>query len=216
MRDGLALAIYFFTFLALWQVVSALRGRKRYLLTTAALVRGLRRRHAAAAGLLALVACTALAVNAALPAGWDVGWIAWFGGDLHPALGSSSNPDGLPRPAQALRLGLPFLAVLLLPYLVRIEEQYFRRGLQRQPWYLRSSRQLAFGAAHMLLGVPISVGVAIAGAGFGFSVAYGVRFRRTGSQGLAMLECMRWHLTYNLCAIALFVVLLLITQAGKP
>lgn len=216
MRDGLALAIYFFAFLAAWQVVSALRTRTRYFRTTAALLRGLRWRHGAAAGLLVLVACSALAINAMLPAGWDIGWMALLGGDLHPALGTSSDPTHLPRPAQALRLVLPVLALLLLPYLVRAEEQFFRRGLQRQHWSSRCARQLAFGAAHMLVGVPVSVAVAIAGAGAGFAAAYGIRFRRTGSQGLAMLECMRWHLAYNLCALAVFLLLLLVTQAGKP
>jgi hypothetical protein len=200
-----ALASYFVAFMLTWHVVDLGRRRGRGYMATLALVRGLRLRHLGLAITTLVLTIAAYASIEALVPWTSWGWWKLLGGSGSVVFGQSKatqGPEAGPLLA-ALPFILPALLAIVVPTLARLEERGFRRGLQRASALRRARVQLTFGLLHMLMGVPVAAGLALALTGTLYLQVYLRRYRRTGSQGLAMLEATRAHVGTNLLVVAI-------------
>ncbi len=203
MGSEAAIASYFVAFMLTWHVVDLGRRRGRGYMATLAIVRGLRARHLGVGACILVTPVLAFAaIQAALPwTSW--GWWSLLGGSGSVVFGQSeaARSPGAGPILGALPYVLPVLLALVVPTLARLEERGFRRGLQRAPIARRARVQLTFGLLHLLMGVPIAAGLALAITGALYLQVYLRRFRRTGSQGLALLEATRAHTAANLLVV---------------
>lgn len=219
MGSAAALATYFVAFMVASEVVGSLRRRGRGILQTLALYRGIRTRHVlqGLAALVATVVAAALlaAVLHPFPAA-TTGWWQLLGGNGNVLFASSTatgtEATGLLR---FLALVIPFALLLIIPRLVRLEEQIFRRGRQRQPLRRQLQAQLLFGLAHMLLGVPLFIGLALAVTGGAYLAVYTRHLSRSGSQGLAVLHVTRVHAAANVVVVSLVIAGLVLGTGGS-
>jgi len=92
-----------------------------------------------------------------------------------PTLGGGTGPGDL----AFVVLASLFLGglVLLLPWLAFVEEELFRAGGERRGPAARLGVALVFGAAHLLVLVPLAAGLALTLAGLAYDIAY----RRSGA-----------------------------------
>lgn len=205
MGSEAAIASYFVAFMLTWHVVDLGRRRGRGYMATLAIVRGLRLRHLAlGVGILGLTVAAFAAIQSLLPwTSW--GWWSLLGGSGSVVFGQSeaARAPGAGPLLGALPYVLPVLLVLVVPTLARLEERGFRRGLQRASSARRARVQLTFGLLHLVMGVPIAAGLALAVTGGFYLQVYLRRYRRTGSQGLALLEATRAHAAANLVVVAI-------------
>ena len=95
-------------------------------------------------------------------------------------------------PLQIPLLAIPFLVLLVwvLPDLASVEERVFRLGTR--DWVDGLRRSIGFGAAHLVMGIPIGAIVPLTLAGLWLTWHY---FRG----GIA--RSTRYHLAYNLCLV---------------
>lgn len=105
-------------------------------------------------------------------------------------------------PMQLPWVGPIFFVLFLLniPYFASMEESLFRKGTRSWPDALL--RSLAFGLVHCIMGVTVAMGLALSIGGLWFSWNY---FR--GGEERSTLH----HATYNLIAIGLFALAVLIS-----
>lgn len=175
------------------------------------------------AGLLLAVATVALA---ALAIAYSPGFLKW--GWFEIISDSSGNPltaplvqaGSAPRPGGAPWLIVPvalfYVAlVLALPPIARKEEEIFRGG--HLGWPDIAWQSVKFGLSHLLLGIPIVIGVVLILPG----VVLGWRYRRAYLAALARRmpepECAhvalaasyRLHALYNLSVVSLLFLLVL-------
>ncbi len=137
-------------------------------------------------------------------------WLALLAPQLGGMPGGIGGPDsaGEPPPGNIILeplayrwLVVPFLLLLLfvLPSLAAAEERLFRQGTRS--WRQGIVRSLIFGLAHWPMGIPLGAALALSIGGLWFTYQY---FRG----GIARSTV--YHLTYNLLAILLIVLLLVI------
>lgn len=101
------------------------------------------------------------------------------------AQAAAEDPEPGPRVWLAVGATL-FLGALaaLLPWLAFLEEELFRAGLERAGPGRQVAVALLFGAAHLVMLVPLGAALAIAGAGFVYGRAYRAAYARPGGAGL--------------------------------
>lgn len=108
---------------------------------------------------------------------WEVpylkyGWINLFyesGGNIVivPIMEGTKSTNFFIR----LMVPLYFIVfILVMPFLVRSEEDLFRKGIS--DWWAIVKRSIAFGMVHCLVGVPIAAGIALIIPGFFFACKY--------------------------------------------
>jgi hypothetical protein len=98
------------------------------------------------------------------------------------------------------------LLIMVIPQLVEKEERLFRHNALG--WWRVSLNSMLFGAAHLLVGIPVIVAVALMGTGAMFAVvylrAYQLACRRV-SHDIALDEALqasvRVHSAYNLILV---------------
>lgn len=174
------------------------RGRSRI----AAIVAGLRIHHF----LLAIPALTcvlvAVLVLLAVP-GLDWGWWSALGGFGNPVTGGTERTTGT---TLEWLVPLVFLGLLLpaLPLFAEAEERMFRQGAERRSRWGRLRRNVEFGLAHALIGIPIGAALGLSVGGAYFTWRYMKAYEATGEEGPALLESTRSHLAYN--AVVLLIV----------
>jgi hypothetical protein len=158
--------------------------------------------HAAVA--LTLVLTSALLLFAWFPL-LDLSWWSLLGGQGNARLAQVS-----PSAATDLPPWLPWLPVLtvpallvLAPALAHAEERLFRRGAQRRTRWANAGRAGAFGAIHLLVGVPLWAAIALVSMGLYLNRQYLRHFHRTGSAVAATQHVTAIHLTYNLVLLSL-------------
>lgn len=98
-----------------------------------------------------------------------------------------SSPAGAGEPDWLLAvLTTAFLAVLglLLPWLAFVEEEVFRAGLEHASLARQGLVALVFGAAHLVMLVPVAAALAIAAVGFVYGRIYRRAYARTGGRPL--------------------------------
>lgn len=205
MDSHAALASYFVAFMLTWHAIDMGRKRARGYMATLALVRGLRLRHLGLAvpTLAATMGAYAL-IETMLPwTSW--GWWKLLGGTGSVLFGQSeATTSASAGPLLAvLPFVLPILIAVVVPTLVRHEERDFRRGLQRASLGKRARVQVTFGLLHMLMGIPLAAALALSLTGTIYLLVYLRRYRRTGSQGIAMIEATRAHIGTNYLVVAL-------------
>ncbi len=112
--------------------------------------------------------------------GFDRGWTSllfdgWSGNMLFaPFREAMASPHLLIRAG-----GFVFFAavVYLLPFIVAVEEDFFRKGHVRWPAIVRQS--VKFGLVHCLVGIPIASGVALILPGLYFGWVYKRTYEKT-------------------------------------
>ncbi len=163
---------------------------------------------------LGLLICIAAAVLGLLSLGNPILNFSWFTLLLQHANSPAGAARGAAAPGGGLTAGnilmeplsyrwlaLPFVALLffLLPQLAMTEEVIFRRGTRN--WAHGIYRSVAFGLAHVSMGIPLGAALALSIGGLWFTYQY----FRGGIERSAT-----HHLTYNLLALCLIVVLVLV------
>lgn len=189
----------FATAIQIFIVFILLRSARRILTNRRlrVVVRGLGFRHfASAVPILVCVVAASVAIYVWIPiTRW--GWWRLISGGQEGGVVAPSTPDQ----ASVLAIVVPTIVVLLVglfaPLLALWEERQFRRGSEHDSVGTRLRRQLHFGLAHLVLGIPIAGGLALSLAGAGFMRAYLVGGGRDGRRGRAVLEATRTHLAYN-------------------
>lgn len=136
--------------------------------------------------------------------GLDVGWWTAIGGYGNPVTGGSERTAGTP-----LEVIVPLVFVVLLapglPLFAAAEERLFRRGAEGWSTARRIWRGVAFGAVHIVIGIPLGVALALSVAGWWFTGVYLWGFRRGGG-ARALREATLAHLAYNACILAVLVL----------
>jgi hypothetical protein len=168
----------------------------------------------------AFVAVTLVVFVALVLAAWfpvlDFSWWSLLGGQGNARLASvdpASAPD-LPSWLPWLpALTIPSLLVLA-PALAHAEERFFRRGAERRSALANAGRAGAFGAVHMLVGVPVWGAAALAVMGLYLNLQYRRRYERTGSAVAATQHVTAIHLTYNLFFLALLAAAISLALVG--
>jgi hypothetical protein len=154
-------------------------------------------RVAAEAFLAALVVMTigVVVLSLDLPVlNW--GWFQLVG----DAVGEPTGPTNIVVvPLEIPLLAVPFLALLVfvLPDLAAAEERVFRVGTHG--WLDGTRRSLVFGAAHLVMGIPIGAVVPLTVAGLWLTWHY----FRGGAR-----ESTRYHLAYNLVLVGVACLIL--------
>jgi hypothetical protein len=138
------------------------------------------------------------------------GWWTALGGLGNPVTGTTDQTAGT-----ALEWIVPVVFLLLLlpalPLFALREEELFRLGAEDWSTPRRVAKAVQFGLVHVLIGIPIGVGLALSIGGAYFQWAYLRGFRATGSRRGALLESARAHTAYN--AVVVVVVLVAIGVA---
>lgn len=201
--------------LVAWRLVSAARvalgraGRRRSLVV----VRGIRFRHVwPVPFVLGGVVVVAYALFTVVPAS-QVGWWSLLGGEGNPAFGEADVTAGT---VWAWLLPLAFVTLLLpaLPLFAQREEEIFRVGAEARTTAQRLGRSVLFGLVHAVVGIPVGAALALSVGGVYFTQRYLWAFRRTGRRDEALLESTRAHTAYNLCIVALLLVVLVLQALG--
>jgi len=172
------------------------------------IVRGMRPRHFARAVVLivGVAVCAGLLLNIpGMQWGW---WLVLTGREREGVIPTASDDHA---EAVTLVLSLVILAVFVLcaPILAHWEEQQYRRRSELQSRKDRFFRQVRFGLAHLVMGVPVGFALALTVAGLGFTRAYLVGGGRAGHRGRGVLEATRTHLAYNWVAAGTAIAFLL-------
>lgn len=168
----------------------------------------------------ALVAATLVIGVAVVLAAWfpvlDFSWWSLLGGEGNARVAAVSS-----QAAPALPSWLPWLPVLtvpslliLAPALAHAEERVFRRGAERRTALANAGRAGAFGAVHMIVGVPLWGAAALAVMGLYLNRQYRRRFERTRSAVAATQHVTAIHLTYNLFFLSLLAAALSLALMG--
>ena len=170
-------------------------------------------RHAFVA--VTLVLATALVLAAWFPV-LDFSWWSLMGGQ-----GNARAAVVSPASAPDLPSWLPWLPVLtipslliLAPALAHAEERFFRRGAERRSALANAGRAGAFGAMHMVVGVPVWGAAGLAVMGLYLNRQYRKHFDRTGSAVAATQHVTAIHLTYNLVLLALLAAAVSLALVG--
>lgn len=107
-----------------------------------------------------------------------------------------------------------FLLALLVanPFLVKVEEEFFRKGHLRWPAIIWQS--LKFGAAHLLVGIAFAYAITLVGIGFYLACKYRGTYRKRiaeenapiEAEGAALLSSMTLHACFNSLLLVWFAV----------
>ncbi len=211
MGGAAAMATYFIAFMVATEVVRVARRRSRQYMTTITLLRGLRWRHLRSALLtigVTAVSCTAFTL-ALSPFAWaTTGWWQLLGGTGNVIFASSdaSASDQAPFALKLIPVLIPFALLLIVPGLARLEERVFRRGMQRLPRWKQLRWQLVFGLVHMIPGVSLSIALGLAVTGLMYLRVYARALKRSGSQGVAVIEAARTHALANLTLVLIVIL----------
>lgn len=168
----------------------------------------------------AFVAITLVIAVAAVLAAWfpvlDFSWWSLMGGQGNARVASVSSASAPDIPSW-----LPWLPVLtipslliLAPALAHAEERMFRRGAERRSTLANAGRAGAFGALHMVVGVPVWGAAALAVMGLYLNRQYRNHFNRTGSAVAATQHVTAIHLTYNLVLLSLLAAAVSLALVG--
>ena len=144
---------------------------------------------------LVVMAVGVLVLSLGVP-GLDWGWFSL----IADATGSETGPTNIVVvPLELPLLAIPFLGLLLflLPDLAGVEERVFRRGTRG--WADGLRRSFVFGAAHLVMGIPIGAVIPLTLAGLWLTWHY---FRG----GVA--RSTRYHLAYNLVLVSVACLIL--------
>lgn len=137
-----------------------------------------------------------------------VGWWTALGGTGNPVTGGTDRTSGT---ALAWLVPAVFLALVFpsLPTFAEAEERIFRRGAERWSNPKRVARALRFGLVHVVIGIPIGVGVALTVGGLYFTRCYLRGWRASGgNHEEALLESTRAHTAYNAVVLSVAIVAL--------
>lgn len=118
-------------------------------------------------GLIALVVFTYVALIQLYPPLFRLSWLLFFARPDEPA-GANLVASGLTFPVFGVIFAI--LLALNIPRLARVEEEVFRDGTRG--WGHALGKSLVFGLAHMVVGVPLAVGIALTIAGLWFTLHY--------------------------------------------
>lgn len=161
---------------------------------------------------LVILACVGITILTLYSLNNPVLNFSWYGFLLQhsggaPAGGGADTGTTDTGPAGNIILGplqypwliAPFIGLLvfLLPRLANIEERIFRQGTR--DWRQGLLRSLLFGLAHMPVGVPLSAALGLSLGGMWFTYQY---FRGGVTRSTI------YHLTYNLVAVGLVLMVL--------
>ena len=137
-----------------------------------------------------------------------MGWWTALGGIGNPVTGGTERTQG-----SALEWVVPllFLALLVpaLPLFAEAEERVFRLGAEHRTRSERAMKNVQFGLAHAIVGIPLGAALGLSLGGWYFTWAYLRRWRATEDPREAMLESTRSHLAYNIVVLTLVGVVLL-------
>lgn len=171
----------------------------------------IRWQHFAWALLFLLVVIVSLLALKQIPA-LDWGWIQWLTGKAGSVYAQTPTK---PDPSFYERL-LPWwillVLVLAMPSAVLAEERYFRANALDWSWQRRIAMQIAFGLAHMILGIPLYAALAIGVFGMLLTWRH-VRLRLNGqSPEQALADGVAIHLSYNLVIVGMIVLVMAIAM----
>lgn len=194
--------VRFFVILSTWVMAWTIlkRGDRR-----AVLLRYFRELTLRDAGHAALCASVLIALTAGLlqfghP--WTWGWMSLVSGRA-----ANVATIGIWSGGQVWIIGLSAIIVCAyLPFAVDAEERIFRMGATGR--WARAKRSGAFGAAHLLVGIPIAGALGLAGFGWYLSTLYAkshARYVREGKRDaadeLALQQGSRLHFAMNLLIV---------------
>lgn len=180
------------------------------------IVSGLRPRHfGAGLAIIVLVFVVAALLIEHVPA-MGIGWFALLGGGSNVAVAAPADNTHAPTFMRALPLVLIGVVAIIAPVAALREERLFRRGTENQSFRRRWTRQMVFGLAHMVMGIPLGAALAIGLGGGGFMRTYRRRHLVRQSRLDAVLESTRTHLAYNLLLLALVGLASAILLLGRP
>ena len=154
--------------------------------------------------LFSLVAIVAVVLAAWFPV-LDWSWWTMLGGEGNARLATvdPAQRESLPRWIAFLPvLAIPSL-LILAPLLAHQEERVFRRGAHRRSPAANAGAALAFGAAHLVVGVPLWAAAALAAMGLYLNRQFRQHHVLTLSVGAATRHVTAIHLTYNLALLSL-------------
>lgn len=172
---------------------------------TALVLRGLRPRHFLLAPPVLFVVVVAAVLLVQFPV-LDFGWWTAIGGTGNVIVGSTERDTGMAW-MDLLPIGFLLMLLPLLPLLAEREEQMFRVGAESWSAARRARRAVEFGLLHLIMGIPIGVGLALSLGGGYFTWAYLRGWRRGGrSQEAGLLESTRAHTAYNGMVLALALI----------
>ncbi|HZQ26075.1 MAG TPA: hypothetical protein VFA94_00120 [Acidimicrobiales bacterium] len=174
---------------------------------TLAIVRELRPRHFLRAPLVLVVVVVAASALIQVP-GLSWGWWTAIGGTGNVIVGGTDRA-GLGALTRFTPVVFIALLIPLLPLFAEREELAFRAGAEHWSWPRRVRRAVDFGLVHLIMGIPIGVGLALSLGGGYFMWAY-LRGYRAGGRRAALVESTCSHLAYNMEILVLVFVALLL------
>lgn len=109
-----------------------------------------------------------------------------------------------------------FAFLLSLPFMARLEENIFRRGIHT--WGKIIWRSVVFGFMHLIIGIPVGVGIVLIIPGFFFACVYRKTYLKLVSQNIAqknarneaVLESTSYHTMMNTLFIGYILIVCII------
>jgi hypothetical protein len=164
-------------------------------------------------GIIALIYFT-YAVLITLTPYFGYGWanlIAKGGGNIliTPVFSAFNSTLYIVRSLPSLFI---FAFLLSLPFMARLEENIFRRGVHT--WKEITWRSIVFGLMHLIIGIPVGIGIALIIPGFFFAYIYRKTYLKQVSKNItqklarneAILESTAYHTMMN----TIFIIYVLI------
>lgn len=204
-KDAMVLnaIIYFALWMLAMQVWDSFRKRG----DLAALLLGLRPRHAGWGLLLLITTLMTLAAMATLAFGM-ADWMRWGWFSALTGNGGSMFSAGTDDRATVPKMviyALYALLALALPLGALVEEKMFRRGAEHRTTGANMLMALGFALCHMVVGFPIFAALALFPLGMLLTFYYRRSWRKSGGDShVAVLEASRVHLMNNTIAICLW------------
>lgn len=146
-----------------------------------------------------------------IPKGWATGaaWTVGMVGTM--SIGSFTNHDYVQRGLQSIPATRHKLYNFVLMAALW-EEQAFRSGSEKWSWLQRVRASLIFGAIHITnIWYSLAAGIALGVTGFGFLLVYHWHYQRTHSQLVATAASATVHAMYNMMALTLLVVVIVMS-----
>ncbi len=171
-------------------------------------------------GMLVFVVVGFLLLNSYIPIlSWGWSNLIYSGGGnilLSPVIDSVKDGEVV-----FTAIGTIFLVALLfgLPFMAHYEEVAFRSYSSSRDWLYVIIQSLKFGFIHLLVGVPISIGLLLSVVGLFYALKYINAYIKATDQGLgpedsneeALLNCTAYHTMYNSILILVLIAVVWMT-----
>lgn len=101
---------------------------------------------------------------------------------------------------------IPVILLPIIPLFAYAEEFKFRTGAEERSFWGNTLKCLQFGLMHMIVGVPLAIGLGLTFGGIAFTLTYLHRYKQVQDKVLATDRSAALHTTYNYILLSVVIM----------